>query len=1043
MRRNRTKLICALLVLVLAVPLMAATRVDMPKTRTRPKTSAASDVLKYIDVNSLLMFATNYGNFAYDASKLFTRNDGLYFPFTNTGDIRSGANDKHAIFDAGIWMGAKDSVSDSLKVTVAEYSTEYTVGNMADSTFIAGADVDPNVRTYVLYSDSMAANPGADYNDWPVAQGAPVDSLGHPKITGDKMLWSVYNDADPALHNNQAGSTSPMGVEIQQSTFAFKQTGPLANIAFLRYKIKNKGTHVLDSMYVSIWSDPDLGGATDDLVGCDTSLTLGFCYNGTNNDAIYGSTPPCVGMDFFQGPLILTGDSNDVAIMWDGQLHKGYKNMSMTSFNKYINGTDPKSATQSYNFMKGLNADGTEYSFNGIVTKFFNSGDPVAGTGDLDFSPADRRMELTTGPFTFRPGDSTEILAAIILGQGSDRQSSISVMKFYDKFAKNAYKLNFNVPKPPVSPVVTLGNLENQVTLHWTNASELNHGDLPFQGYTVYQGQSQTGPWKRVANYDINDGVGIIFDDQYDAATGVVINAPVKFGSDNGLKRYFTTMTDAFTGARLSDVSQYYFKVEAYSYSPLTTPKTQTSETIIVTTPQKPIAGLKYSKVVGDSLADSLITHVGGSDGSVKVYVVDPTKLTGHRYKVEFFTDSTLGAAWRILDSTAGDTVVKIWTNQSGDNDYPVFDGLLVKVFGPALNFKDFQTVANGAGALVPPEGAAASFQGFPGVDPTARQQTNGQRWLIHTGDDGTRGAYDAFLARTTRDGDNWPVIIPHDYEIRFTAGPNWGVEFNSDSIPIPVPFELWDIGVGTPNDPSDDYRLIPKILDIDANNAFNLSSYGANDHTVSGDTNDPYTDWIYWERPSNETPGHAGYDAFLSELNAGTWAANDNASEIMARMVFVGWNLGYAPPFNPDMPEPGTVLRILTTKPNRSADSYAFSAPAPGALTKNSAALANIRAVPNPYYLFSSYDTDVFHRQIRFTNLPQQCSISIYNLAGDKIAKVDKNSTESWTSWNIQTSNGTPVASGIYIYVVDAPGYGQKVGKLAVFTEVEQLKTY
>ncbi len=159
--------------------------------------------------------------------------------------------------------------------------------------------------------------------------------------------------------------------------------------------------------------------------------------------------------------------------------------------------------------------------------------------------------------------------------------------------------------------------------------------------------------------------------------------------------------------------------------------------------------------------------------------------------------------------------------------------------------------------------------------------------------------------------------------------------------------------------------------------------------------------------------------------------------------MVFVGWNLGYHPPFTPDMPETGTVFRILTPKPVTSGETFSFNAPEPAGVTKNSAALANIRAVPNPYYLFSSYDTDVFHRQIRFTNLPQQCTISIYNLAGDKIAKVDKNSTDSWTFWNVQTSNGTPIASGIYIYVVDAPGYGQKVGKLAVFTEVEQLKTY
>ena len=35
------------------------------------------------------------------------------------------------------------------------------------------------------------------------------------------------------------------------------------------------------------------------------------------------------------------------------------------------------------------------------------------------------------------------------------------------------------------------------------------------------------------------------------------------------------------------------------------------------------------------------------------------------------------------------------------------------------------------------------------------------------------------------------------------------------------------------------------------------------------------------------------------------------------------------------------------------------------------------------------------------------------------------------------------PVASGIYIYVVEAPGFGQKIGKMAIFTETEILNQY
>jgi hypothetical protein len=42
-----------------------------------------------------------------------------------------------------------------------------------------------------------------------------------------------------------------------------------------------------------------------------------------------------------------------------------------------------------------------------------------------------------------------------------------------------------------------------------------------------------------------------------------------------------------------------------------------------------------------------------------------------------------------------------------------------------------------------------------------------------------------------------------------------------------------------------------------------------------------------------------------------------------------------------------------------------------------------------------------------------------------------------------VKTENGLLVASGIYLYVIDAPGFGVKVGKMAIFTEVEVLGTY
>ena len=58
-------------------------------------------------------------------------------------------------------------------------------------------------------------------------------------------------------------------------------------------------------MVLAQWSNPDLGNAADDYVGCDTLLSLGFVYNGDNNDETgYGTPPPAAGYDFFQVRLL-------------------------------------------------------------------------------------------------------------------------------------------------------------------------------------------------------------------------------------------------------------------------------------------------------------------------------------------------------------------------------------------------------------------------------------------------------------------------------------------------------------------------------------------------------------------------------------------------------------------------------------------------------------------------------------------------------------------------------------------------------------------
>jgi hypothetical protein len=138
-------------------------------------------------------------------------------------------------------------------------------------------------------------------------------------------------------------------------------------------------------------------------------------------------------------------------------------------------------------------------------------------------------------------------------------------------------------------------------------------------------------------------------------------------------------------------------------------------------------------------------------------------------------------------------------------------------------------------------------------------------------------------------------------------------------------------------------------------------------------------------------------------------------------------------------MPHPSawTAIRFITAKVFTPEDVFTFYGSAPiEASTGPESALDDIKAVPNPFYYFSAYDTSPTDKVIKFINLPAKATISIYNLSGDFVARIEKDDpTTSIAQWDVRNRFGRPVALGIYIYRVNAPGFGEKVGKILVFS--------
>ena len=91
---------------------------------------------------------------------------------------------------------------------------------------------------------------------------------------------------------------------------------------------------------------------------------------------------------------------------------------------------------------------------------------------------------------------------------------------------------------------------------------------------------------------------------------------------------------------------------------------------------------------------------------------------------------------------------------------------------------------------------------------------------------------------------------------------------------------------------------------------------------------------------------------------------------------------------------------------------------------------LEMVNVVPNPYNGISSYETSQLDNRVKIINLPRECTISIYSINGSLINQVSKDAETTEFEWDLKNMYGIPVASGLYIIHVDAPGIGEKVIK-------------
>ncbi|MFH1198015.1 MAG: T9SS type A sorting domain-containing protein [bacterium] len=407
------------------------------------------DNYNYIAANEIKMWIGNNGLSSHDP---YTDNAGLLWPGGEGGDIS-------AVFADGFCFGGK--LNNEIRVGGSTYRYGLQAGPII-SPWNAANPSDPNYKIFKAKNGWQDLPVGYlrdlyeyDYNNWPGDLGAPFNDINgdgiytqgtdEPKIIGDETLFMVSNDLDTERTTNLYGS-QPMGLEIQTTVFGFDRDDVMKDVIYKKHTVINKSGGQINDMYFTYWSDPDLGYPNDDFAGCDISLNFAYCYNGNEEDSNYG-IPPALGYKLIEGP----------------QSNKEIpgSNLPMTSFYLYICASSSycnpplgmyEGTLQFYNNMQGLNNDGTDRidPVTGLVTKYCVPGDPVAGTGWYEgagwpdgYYPGDRYFVMSSGPFNMAPGDTQNVVYAIMLARGTDRLNSVTKLKEMAQEAQDFYKSGF------------------------------------------------------------------------------------------------------------------------------------------------------------------------------------------------------------------------------------------------------------------------------------------------------------------------------------------------------------------------------------------------------------------------------------------------------------------------------------------------------------------------------------------------------------------------------------------------------------------------
>lgn len=658
---------------------------------------------------------------------------------------------------------------------------------------------------------------------------------------------------------------------------------------------------------------------------------------------------------------------------------------------------------------------------------------------------------------------------------------------------QNIYDSDYNFSKPPRRPFLTAVPSDGKVTLVWDESAESSRDPIYGFDFEMYKVYKSTDPefndiktisdafgnpllWEPLVQFDLDNGLAGAhpiqvgnFGVSYDMGTDSGLEySYIDTDVDNGRTYYYAVVSvDQGYATSFYDEGISVFENLA-EISP-----TESSKIIEVDAFERPVFIDRNTAVVTPQpraagyveadLVNGLETISGNSTGNIKVDFLLPDSANAQNYTYEFsFTDDNsffekdsiyleygVTTGFSLTNVTTGEVVIESDPTASGEAifDTPllnarVYDGMKftiqnpieaqVKELGWSKGAPRMTTVVDADGASnnnVPRDYeiriSEIGTDTSKSINANNRIPTNFQIWDITNPNTAFKVP---FSFKENRQ-------LPQD-TVRGMLSP--GDEINIKIAGVDVPGlgriyteSTWRFTTSLSTASSSILQSIQDDLNLlyDSLRAYQVRStqtlpYGSD---LSGRQ---YIDFVDYLMPWYDSVR----DSLLSESGVNTTVAQ------VGDLATIKNNLDAV--YNLEMPNSGDVFYMLTDKPFNRSDRVRFSVDGNYVQNDlNESVLDSIHVAPDPYIAVNSLEARNTTlpgrgaREIRFRMLPQEATISIFTMSGRLVKTLYHSSNEfgSFKTWDLKSEDGLDVAFGVYIYHVNAPGIGEKVGRFAL----------